>query len=254
MDSKWKADLKLFIIFRVDLILGQHLSQLWFAMMRDCSTVTVCDSFLAPANTVGIIGGMSAGSSLKFLKKLVTWCSSTSGDGEGGAVPFVLCSDPTLHREMSAHEKNIVPCNFETERRDRTYIVNNLLQKRTFLEKAGVGCIVMPCHISHLWYDEVSRGCSIPFFHVGECVAKEIKEAKLKPAEAGSPLRIGVLGTSATLSDRIYQEKLQKQGFEVVIPDEATMEQTVNPAIQALHREDIEGAKTLGMILCLRSA
>lgn len=35
------------------------------------------------------------------------------------------------------------------------------------------------------------------------------------------------------------------QGFEVVLPDKATMEHTVIPAIEALNKKDMEGAKNL---------
>lgn len=35
------------------------------------------------------------------------------------------------------------------------------------------------------------------------------------------------------------------QGFEVVLPDRATMEHTVIPAIEALNRKDMEGACNL---------
>lgn len=35
------------------------------------------------------------------------------------------------------------------------------------------------------------------------------------------------------------------QGFEVVLPDKATMEHTVIPAIEALNRKDMEGARNL---------
>lgn len=35
------------------------------------------------------------------------------------------------------------------------------------------------------------------------------------------------------------------QGFEVVLPDKATMEHTVNPAIEAISRKDMEGARNL---------
>lgn len=35
------------------------------------------------------------------------------------------------------------------------------------------------------------------------------------------------------------------QGFEVVLPDKATMEHTIIPAIEALNRKDIEGARNL---------
>ncbi|XP_050884406.1 uncharacterized protein LOC127087551 isoform X2 [Lathyrus oleraceus] len=74
---------------------------------------------------------------------------------------------------------------------------------------------------------------------------KELKEAKLKPLEAGSPLRIGVLATNATLAAGFYKEKLQNEGFEVILPDRATMEHTVIPATEALSRKDMEGACNL---------
>lgn len=35
------------------------------------------------------------------------------------------------------------------------------------------------------------------------------------------------------------------QGFEVVLPDKATMEHTVIPATEAISRKDIEGARNL---------
>lgn len=35
------------------------------------------------------------------------------------------------------------------------------------------------------------------------------------------------------------------QGFEVVLPDKATMEHTIVPAIEASNREDMEGARNL---------
>ncbi|XP_052175712.1 uncharacterized protein LOC127790310 [Diospyros lotus] len=201
-------------------------------------------SLLSQDNTVGIIGGLSAKSTLKFLKKFVQW---SSNDGED-CPPFVLCSDPVLSKELLSHEKSssFSPVNKSKHfQMDHSQVVENLRHKRVFLEKSGASCIVMPCHISHSWHDEISRGSSVPVLHMGECVAKELKEAKLRPLEAGSPLRIGVLGTGATLKAGFYQQKLQNEGFEVVLPDKATMEHTVIPGIEALKRKDMEGAQNL---------
>lgn len=94
---------------------------------------------------------------------------------------------------------------------DHKLIVDNLRQKRVFLEKSGARCIVMPCHISHSWHDDISHGCSVSFLNMAECVAKELSEAKMRPLEAGSPLRIGVLATSAILEAGFYQEKLENE-------------------------------------------
>ncbi|OMO81270.1 hypothetical protein CCACVL1_12498 [Corchorus capsularis] len=39
----------------------------------------------------------------------------------------------------------------------------------------------------------------------------ELKEAKLKPLDAGSSVRIGVLAACETIASGFYQEKLQNQ-------------------------------------------
>ncbi|CAI9114019.1 OLC1v1037490C1 [Oldenlandia corymbosa var. corymbosa] len=204
-------------------------------------------SLLTQGNSVGVIGGVSIVSTMNFVNKLVKW--SSKEDEENCSIPFVLCSDPMLSKELQLYERSSFP--FPTSKRaehiprDHSSIVSNLRKKRVFLENSGAGCIVMPCHVSHSWYDEITEGCSVPVLHVGECVARELKEANLKPVEAGSPPRIGLLASDATLAAGFYQEKLQNQGFEVVQPDKATMEHTVLPAMEALSRKDIEGAQNL---------
>nr|GLL21221.1 uncharacterized protein LOC109146948 [Ipomoea trifida] len=194
-------------------------------------------------NAVGIIGGVSVDSTLNFVNKLAK-CGLK--DGENG-FPFVLCSDPLLSKEMLSYERSSLPflTGSRQPKRDQTSIVDSLRRKRMFLERSGARCIVMPCHIAHSWYEDVADGSSVCFLHMGECVAKELKEAKLRPLEAGSPLRIGVLATNTDLTAAFYQQKLQSEGFEVVVPDKATIEHTIIPAVEALTRKDIEGAQNL---------
>ncbi|KAE9462737.1 hypothetical protein C3L33_05355, partial [Rhododendron williamsianum] len=198
------------------------------------------DPLLSPENTVGIIGGVSIFSTLVFLEKLV-WLSSRNGED---SIPFVVCSDPAISRQLHV---SFPPVNGKGSRIRLNHgtIVKNLRRKRVFLEQSGAGCIVMPCHISHAWQFEVSKGCSVPFLNMGDCVARELKEAKLKPIEAGSNVRIGVLTSNASQLAGFYEEKLQNQGFEVVLPDKATLEHIVVPAIEALQRKDKEGARNL---------
>lgn len=201
---------------------------------------------LIHGSSVGIIGGVSVDATLSFLRKLVQLSSDSKAGGN--SIPFVLCSDPLLNKEVLSYERSYFVSSrsrVESLKLDSSPIVQNLRNKRVFLEKSGARCIVTPCNVSHSWYEEVSEGCSVPFLHMAECVAKELKEAKLKPLEAGSPLRIGVLATNATLASGFYQEKLQNEGFEVVLPDRATMEHTVIPATEALNRKDMEGACNL---------
>lgn len=187
----------------------------------------------------GIIGGVSVVSTLIFLEKLVWWSSRSAGE----SVPFIVCSDPAISKQFAVQG----PLNGKdgNTHLDRYSIIENLRQKRAFLEQSGVRCIVMPCHISHVWHEEISQGCSVPFLNVGDCVARELKEAEFKPLEAGSNVRIGVLAKDLTSMALFYKNKLQSQGFEVVLPDKPTMEHAVIPAVAALKNKDMEGAQNL---------
>lgn len=202
------------------------------------------DSMLRQANTVGIIGGISTDSTLNFVRKLEDWSLK---DGKS-SLPFVLCSDPKLNKELLLYEENSYPSLYHRVKRtpaDQSQIVENLRNKRRSLERCGAKLILMPCHIAHTWYDEVCEGSSVPMLHMGDCIVKELEEAKMKPLEAGNPLRVGVMASSATLSAGFYQERLQNNGFEAVLPDKATMDHTVIPAIEAMKRDDMEGARNL---------
>ncbi|KAK4395306.1 hypothetical protein Sango_1684900 [Sesamum angolense] len=197
-------------------------------------------------SSIGIIGGVSATSSLNFAKKLV----KLNLEEEASGPPFVLCSDPSLSKEFLYLERSssaFLSGKTQGLHTDHSLLVENLRRKRVFLENSGVCCTVMPCHILHSWHEEIKEGCSVPFLNVGECVAKELKEAKLRPLEAGSgsPPRIGVLATNGSLVARFYQAKLENEGFEVILPDKAAVEHTVIPAVEALKRKDFEGAQNL---------
>lgn len=153
-------------------------------------------------NAIGILGGYTC---LDFAKKLVD---------QETELPFILCTDPALRNELlSLDRSSFLSLSGKPElgNVDHSLIVKNLRRKRVFLEESGVCCIVMPCHMSHYWYDEIKDGCSIPLLHMGESVVKEIKESKLRPIEAGSSVCIGVLATNTTLVTRMYQEKLENE-------------------------------------------
>lgn len=194
-------------------------------------------------NAVGIIGGASAADTADFVKKVVEWSSRETEE----SLPLLLCSDPQLKQELCS---SLAGIDLGTSRKSVRSnhggsVLAALRETRMFLESSGACCIVMPCHISHAWYQELSQGCSVPFLDIGDCVARELREANLMPIETGSNVKIGLLGTEETLSAGFYQDRLSNQGFEVVLPDHATMEHIVVPAIGALQSNDIEGARIL---------
>ncbi|CAA0839134.1 aspartate-glutamate racemase family [Striga hermonthica] len=206
---------------------------------NDCN----CSPFTAQSNCIGIIGGVSVESGLSFAKKLVNF---EDIEEKYSPPPFMLSCDPLLSEELSSLKREFFSRrNGMIRSFDHSSIVEKIKGRRTSLEKSGVCCLAMPCHLLHSWYDEIEQGSCVHFLHVGDCVAKELKEAKLRPIEAGSPIRIGVLATNENLVARFYQEKLENEGFEVILPDKATVEHMVIPAVEALNRKDVDGAQNL---------
>ncbi|KAJ3671215.1 hypothetical protein LUZ60_008641 [Juncus effusus] len=178
--------------------------------------------FKFPNNTVGVIGGVSAASTLTFLQKLVELSSQHGAQ----PLPFLVCNNPALDAKAS--------------------VVENLQQQRMFLERSGARCIAMPCQTLHVWHDEISKGSSVPFLHIGDCVAKELRRAKMKPVEAaGHNVRVGLVAHNCTHTIKQYQEILNSEGYEVVYLDKATVEHTVVPAVHSLKRKDGQGARQL---------
>ncbi|KAK7264952.1 hypothetical protein RJT34_32566 [Clitoria ternatea] len=200
------------------------------------------DSMLSQPNTVGVIGGVSVLSTLIFLEKLA--CLGSRNGKE--CPPFVVSSDPVLSKVLSSHGPFSSPrSRIQNIKLNQELGIENLRRKRKFLQQSGARVLAMPCHLSHAWHSEISEDSSLPFLHVGDCLAMELKKAKLKPIHAAGTVRIGLLTTDSIFVASYYQEKLQSQGFEVVLLDKATEEHVLVPAMAALYRKDIEGARNL---------
>ncbi|KAK7273748.1 hypothetical protein RIF29_14811 [Crotalaria pallida] len=70
----------------------------------------------------------------------------------------LLNHDPLLSKEVSSYERSYFVSSrsnkLEFLKLDSSSIVQNLRNKRLFLENYGASCIVMPCNVSHSWYEE----------------------------------------------------------------------------------------------------
>lgn len=197
---------------------------------------------LSQQNTVGVIGGVSVLSTLVFLEKLACWSSRNGKE----CPPFVVCSDPVLSKALSLRGSfPSTRTRIDHIELNQELMIQNLRHKMNVLQQSGARGLALPCHLSHAWHKEISKDSSLPFLHVGDCVAMELKNAKMKPIHATSTVRIGLLTTDSSFVVCYYKEKLQSQGFEVVLLDKATEEHILVPAVDALQRKDIEGARNL---------
>lgn len=81
------------------------------------------------------------------------------------------------------------------------------------LEKAGADVLLICTNTMHKVAEEVQDNVGIPLLHIANTAAEQIKARGLK--------KTGLLGTSFTMEDDFYKERLaEKHGLETIVPDE----------------------------------
>ena len=160
---------------------------------------------------LGVLGGMGPLASAHFMLRL-TLLTPARRDQEH--IPAVLWSDPRVPDRTAGRlggGEDPLPW---------------LLRGVRGLRQAGCGAIAIPCNTAHGWYDQMAAE-GVPILHIVDAAAAELR----KVAPEGV---VGIMGTAATLAMRLYQERLERQGWRCIVPTEAEMATRVTPAIAAV--------------------
>ena len=159
-------------------------------------------------NILGVLGGMGPLASAHFMTRL-TLLTPASRDQDH--IPTILWSDPRVpDRTLGRLSGGADPLPW-------------LQRGIRGLRNAGVGAIAIPCNTAHGWYEDLARE-GLPILHIVDAAAAELS----KVASSGT---IGIMGTAATLRMRLYQDRLDAQGWTCITPDDAEMQRLVSPAI-----------------------
>lgn len=159
---------------------------------------------------LGVLGGMGPLASAQFMVRLTLLTPATSDQEH---IPAVLWSDPRVPdrtRGKLAGGEDPLPW---------------LLRGIEGLRRAGCGAIAIPCNTAHGWFDEMGRAASVPIIHIVDAAAAELRRVGIRPGT------IGLMGTQATLDMRLYQDRLENQGWRCVMPSRDEMDRLVGPAI-----------------------
>lgn len=145
---------------------------------------------------LGVIGGVGPLSTAYFMEVLINTTDAVSDQ----------------------EHINMIVLN-HTEIPDRTaYILDNskdspvdmMREDAVRLEKWGADIIVTPCNTAHYFYDELQSAVNIPFINMIDETALYLKRIGAK--------RVGIMATNGTISTRLFQAALEKQGIEPVCP------------------------------------
>ncbi|OGI76438.1 hypothetical protein A3C67_02285 [Candidatus Nomurabacteria bacterium RIFCSPHIGHO2_02_FULL_42_19] len=150
--------------------------------------------------TVGIIGGLGPETTSKFYLELIFSCKKINQT----SYPPILV--------------NSVPLPFDIERYAIMEGVGEekclpyLLQAAKSLEQAGADFLVLPCNSLHLFIEDIRKIVKIPVISILEETSKFLKERKIK--------KVGVIGTSITIRNRLYEKSLKQSGIKQILPND----------------------------------
>ena len=152
--------------------------------------------------TIGLIGGMSYSSTIIYYEQL----NKLSNEHfDSLTTPKILLTSVNFSLiEDLQHEGNWDQLG---------YILNN--EAKT-LEKAGAEVLALCTNTMHKVSDGMLENVSIPFIHIAESTAKQIKsDGFKKPA---------LLATKFTMEEDFYISKLNEYGLSPVIPTKKSRE------------------------------
>lgn len=162
---------------------------------------------------LGVLGGMGPLASAQFMLRL-TLLTPAARDQEH--IPTVLWSDPRVpDRTRGKLEGGEDPAPW-------------LVRGVRGLKAAGAGAIAIPCNTAHGWLDDMAAE-GLPILHIVDAAAAELRKVAPPRDKAGGT--IGLMGTAATLRMRLYQDRLEAQGWTCLTPSETEMTTRVTPGI-----------------------
>jgi aspartate racemase len=162
------------------------------------------------ARILGVLGGMGPLASAHFMMRLTLL---TQADCDQDQVPAVLWSDPRIpDRATNIYHGGADPYPWFADALDK-------------MASVGCGAFVIPCNTAHYWYDRLQRHTALPILHIGDATAAVLRETVPKGAA------VGILGTTTTLDMRLYQDRLEANGWRSIVPSQTEMDEWVMPAI-----------------------
>ncbi|MFH1631253.1 MAG: amino acid racemase [Candidatus Aenigmatarchaeota archaeon] len=149
--------------------------------------------------TLGIIGGLGPETTSEFYLDLVFSCQKKDIIHR----PSILISSVPL---PYAIEEDAISKNVGIER-----CLPFLIDEAERLEKSGADFIVMPCNSLHIFIKEIRNAVKIPVLSIVEETIKFLKKNKFN--------NVGIVSTSATIKNRLYENAFEENTISYETPD-----------------------------------
>ena len=145
---------------------------------------------------IGILGGMSPISTIKFYDLLI---KKHFERNKNHAYPEIVIFSVNFDRIIKLQESNDV----------KAY-VKELMVGIDSLQKAGADFVVIPSNTPHMVFDELQRKSNIPLLSIVKITANKAKNLGMK--------KLLLLGTKFTMQSNFYRDEFEKLRIEIVAP------------------------------------
>lgn len=149
--------------------------------------------------TVWIIWGVWPETTAEFYLDIVFSCQRKNAS----ARPGIVMSSVPLPFQI---EKDLIEKNEGSER-----YIPFLIAEAKRLEQSGAEFIVMPCNSLHVFIKEIRAAVNIPVLSIVEETVKFLQKNNFKKA--------GIVSTSATIKNKLYEQAFEKADIGYETPD-----------------------------------
>ena len=179
--------------------------------------------------SLGILGGMGPLATAEFLRQVTL---ATLAPRDQDHLKTVTYSVPQIPDRSSAILDNAHSPLAALEEGVR------------FLLSADVSAIAIPCNTAHHWYEPLQKGCPVPILHIVDSVLAALAAGGREPG------KIGLLATTGTVEAGVYGARMEKAGYDLLLPEGGLQEVLVMAGIRHVKA----GALDKGRLLLLEAA
>lgn len=152
--------------------------------------------------TIGLLGGMSWESTITYYQIINTVMKQELGGLHSAKILL-----------YSVDFSEIEECQSQGDWEKSAAILTKAAQN---LERAGADFIVICTNTMHKVVPQMQQQLTIPILHIATATAEELKKEHIK--------KVGLLGTSYTMTQDFYKDKLIEEGIEVIVPHKDDIE------------------------------
>ena len=171
---------------------------------------------------VGVLGGMGPESTAIFYHAVIKQCQKQYGAQYDEDYPEIFIYNLPIPNIVEGLNKP-----------DET--LDMLIKGTKKIESIGVDFIVMPCNTAHYFYSSMAKSISVPFICIFHATAKKIKISGLK--------KVGFLATETTIKYKSFHNDFEKNGIELIIPDQADQDRLTQIILNILAGKKLDEDK-----------